>query len=276
MTSPQRVCAVVAGGARSSEALDAVHGQSRPVDAKVLVAEVRDACAGAALRVPLPPRAGVAGAAHAGLRAGLAEGADWVWLLDGSAVPAPDALERLLSVLDELGALPRPALLAGTVVGADGEPHPDALPMNRLTHKEVVVEACRRRLVAVRAVRHGSILVSRGAIERDGLPRADYVADGDDLEWTARLLRDAEGYLVPASTALRRDPPSAAAGSDVPTARRLRNAIDMLRGPAWTGEEKLWMGFNAAAGLARGLRDHPGSTGPAARGIWAGLRSSGG
>jgi hypothetical protein len=99
------------------------------------------------------------------------------------------------------------------------------------------------------------------------------VADGDDLEWTARLLRDADGYLVPASTALRPDPPSPP--SDVPTVRTVSNAIDMLRGSAWAGEEKLWMGFNTVAGLARGLRSHPRSAGPAARGIWAGLRSSG-
>jgi GT2 family glycosyltransferase len=267
---------VVAGGARALEVLGAVRGQSRPVDAEVVVvAEEPEADPGGANRVSLPAGAGVAGAAHAGLRAGLAEGADWLWLLDGSAVPAPEALERLLNVLDDLGGLPLPALLAGAVVGPDGEPHPDALPMNRLTHKEVVIEACRRRLVAVRAVRHGSILVSREAIERDGLPRADYVADGDDLEWTARLLRDADGYLVPASTALRPDLPSSPS-SGAPTVRGVRNVIDMLRGPGWAGEEKLWMGFNAVAGLARDLRSHPGSAGPAVRGIWAGLRSSGG
>lgn len=227
---------------------------------------------GATRDVIVPAGAGVAGAANAGLRAGLTEAADWLWLLDGTAVPALDALERLLDVLADLGSLPIPALLAGTVVTAEGEPHPAALPINRLTHKEVVIEACRHRLVSVRAVRHGSILVSRTALEDAGMPRSDYVADGDDLEWTARILRDSEGYLVPQSLAMRLDATSLA--TPEPTLRAVRNQIDMLRGPAWSGEEKLWLGFNVAAGLARGLRAHPGSTGQAARGVWAGLRSA--
>lgn len=274
MTSAVPVCAVLAGTARGEEVLEAVRAQSRPVDETIVAGEAAQAPAGARV-VEVAASAGVAGAACAGLRAGLAGAADWLWLLDGSAVPAPDALERLLAVLDDLGDLPAPALLAGTVVAADGELHPAALPLNRLTRKEVAIEACRRYLVAIRAARHGSLLVSRAALQADGLPRADYVTGGDDLEWTARLLRDADGYLVPASTALRTITPPASPSPAAPTFRGVRNDVDMLRGPAWGGEEKLWVAFLVASDLARGLRAHPRAVGRVARGAWAGLRSGG-
>jgi len=272
MTSAGPVCAVLAGTARGGEILEAVRAQSRPVDETIVAGEAAKMPAGVRV-VEVAASAGMAGAARAGLQAALAGAADWLWLLDGSAVPGLDALEHLLAVLDDLGDLPAPALLAGTVVAADGEPHPAALPLNRLTRKEVAIEACRRHLVAIRAARHGSLLVSRAALQADGLPRADYVTGGDDLEWTARLLRDADGYLVPASTALRAITPPAGPSPAVPTFRGVRNDVDMLRGPAWGGEEKLWVGFLVASDLARGLRAHPWAVGRVARGAWAGLRS---
>ncbi len=277
MSRTPRVCAVLVGSERVAELLAALRGQSRPLDDVVVARELLDNGPGLKMRqVVVAPNAGVAGAAHAGLRGGLAEGADWLWLLDGSAVPDPEALERLLDVLDDLGELPTPALLASTVVTSEGEPHPAALPVNRLTHKEVVIEACRRRLVSVRAARHGSLLVSRAALERDGLPRADYVADGDDLEWTARLLRDADGYLVPSSRVVRRDVPApASTAPSPPTARGVRNALDMLCGQAWSGEEKLWVGFLVMADLGRGLRANPRAAGHVARGLSAGLWAAG-
>ena len=53
-----------------------------------------------------------------------AAGAEWLWLRDGSAVPAADALERLLDALEHLDGLPAPVLLASRVVGPDGAPVP--------------------------------------------------------------------------------------------------------------------------------------------------------
>lgn len=274
---PKSTCAILAGEER--EMLAAVRRQTHP-PAEIIVAAPpgatpSDAPPAAGLRtLRVDPAAGVAGAADAGVRAAMATDAAWLWLLDGSAVPADDALERLLAVLDDLGRLPTPALLAGAVVGSDGEPHPAALPFNRLTRKDVTIEACRHRLVAIRAARHGSLLVARAAVARDGPPRADFVSGDDDIEWTARLLREGHGYLVPDSTAMRRDSPApAGAPPAAPSVRGVRNDVVMLRGPAWAGEERLWMGYLVAAGIARGLRAHPAAAAGAIRGLASGLRS---
>ena len=137
--------------------------------------------------------------ATAAVRAALKRPADWLWLLDGSAVPEPDALERLLEALDRLGPLPPPVLLASKVVGPGGAPDPGTLPLPRVVDIEEGAAAFERRLLPVRTVRHGSLLVQRSGLE------AHLPAD-DALAWSARLLKERLGVLVPASVAVRRAP----------------------------------------------------------------------
>jgi len=179
---------------------------------------------------------------------------EWFWLLDGAAIPATDALERLLAPLQELGPLPPPVLLASKVVDATGVLDPGRAPWPRLLQKEVSLDACERHLVSVRAARHGSLLMHRRALERHGPPRADYVDDGEDLEWTARVLRTESGYLVPGSRAVRLDAALTAQESNLRRRRDLRNRVNTLRGSAWGGEEKLWFAFLVAQDVVTDLR----------------------
>src|SRR4051794_5004656 len=78
--------------------------------------------------VEVPPVDGPAGALHAAVPAALgASDAEWVWVLDGHAVPQPGALQALLDAR-AFGDLPEAEVLASKVVGPNGELHPDALP----------------------------------------------------------------------------------------------------------------------------------------------------
>src|SRR5439155_803778 len=79
-----------------------------------------------------------------------------------------------------------------------GAPDPGSLPVPAVA-ADLAVAAVRLRLLAIRAARPGSLLVHRGAIERWGPPPGG----GDDLVWTARLLRGRWGVLVPGSVAVR-------------------------------------------------------------------------
>jgi hypothetical protein len=121
--------------------------------------------------------------------------ADWFWLVDGSTAPEPTALERLLEALEPLGSLTPPVLLASKIVTPDGSPDPGSLPIPQILDPDLAVAACERHLLSIRVARRGSLLVHRGGLPRDGSDR--------DLEWTARLLRDAHGFLVPQSVAVR-------------------------------------------------------------------------
>jgi hypothetical protein len=121
--------------------------------------------------------------------------ADWFWLVDRSTAPEPTALERLLEARDLLGSLTPPVLLASKIVTPDGSPDPGSLPIPQILDPDLAVAACERHLLSIRVARRGSLLVHRSGLPRDGSDR--------DLEWTARLLRDAPGFLVPQSVAVR-------------------------------------------------------------------------
>jgi hypothetical protein len=140
----------------------------------------------------------VAGFQHA-VRRALDAGTAWLWLVDGDAVAEPDALERLLEALGLVDSLPRPVMLSSKVVTPQGVPDPGSLPVPQVFDSDRVVAAFDRRLLPVRIARRGSLLVHREGFEQWGLPRAGSVFFGDDLVWTARLLRPEPGLYVPGS-----------------------------------------------------------------------------
>jgi len=188
------------------------------------------------------------GSWHDAVCAGRAQDADWLWLLDGAVEPDPEALERLLTPLADLGDLPAPALLASRVLTPDGRMHPAHEPWIPLLDRVVVIAAARRRLTSLRLARWGSLLVSRAAIDEHGPPRADFADGADDLEWTARLLKEGEGhgYLVPGSVGV----------SDRPLRSRFsgaeaRNRARMVRGTGWVGQEPVWFAFMLGVDAAR-------------------------
>jgi hypothetical protein len=199
------VCAVTADAG-------AVAGQRRPPEFVVLVRDggIAGACARAA-----------------------ATGATWLWLVDASVTPAADALEALLAPLAHAEALGDPILLSSMVLTAEGELDPAAAPWPRLFWKENAIVGAEHGLAALRATFYGSLLVHRRALTIHGTPRADVAGAADDLEWTARLLRETPGYLVSRSVAVR-DQRTGGAGASV------RSRVRMLRGDAWVGIDKLW------------------------------------
>lgn len=171
---------------------------------------------------------------------------DWLWLVDADTEPAPTALAALLRLSAGGDGLRPPVLLAGKVVDPQGALAPTAAPWPPLHDRRGAMDAAMRRLALVRMARWGSLLVRTSAIERSGPPRAD-LPGADDLEWTARLLRDAPGYLVPGSVVRR----------PAPVRRGVREARDrarLLRSPAWAPQEALWFAYTSAGQALRSGR----------------------
>jgi len=88
----------------------------------------------------------------------------------------------------------------------------------------------------------------QGRRHRRGPPPADLPDGADDLEWTARLLKEGEGhgYLVPGSVGV----------SDRPLRSRFsgaeaRNRARMVRGTGWVGQEPVWFAFMLGVDAAR-------------------------
>ncbi len=216
---------------------------------------------GAQTRPPDYVVRGLEGAAAA------AGSADWLWLVGPGVQPGPASLEALLDVLGHADELGDPVLLAGKVVDVHGTLDVAAEPWPRLLARESAIAGALHAVAALRAARYGSLLVASRAVERHGLPRADFAGQGDDLEWTSRLLRDDAGYLVPASVATRTGPPPVAPAA-LAGAR-----VRMLRGDSWGGQEKAWFGFRLAQDLVRETARRPAAAPALLRAIVSGLRA---
>ena len=169
--------------------------------------------------------------------------ADWLWLLDGSAIPREDALERLLAVAEDPGDIPAPALLASKVERPDGALDPEYFVVPQVLDRDVAIGAFERRVVSLRVVGGGSLLVGRRFVEGSHLnPFAN------ELEWVARILGDAPGLLVPESVAVR-------TGVGPGRARRLLGErLRLLLGNAIEPNEKPWFALRLAEDALGHLR----------------------
>jgi hypothetical protein len=128
----------------------------------------------------------------------------WLWLVDASAVPAPDALPALLAHAD------RPAVsLPVDAQGITVEPL-----IGRFTEADVpgILDAVRRRSVPLRHAHVISLLVARELATALGAPDPSTFGPWAGTEWTARLFARERGMLVPASRVCAAPParPSAA------------------------------------------------------------------
>ena len=188
----------------------------------------------------LPENAGGAGGFHAGLKTAHSGGAEWAWLMDDDTIPHPDALAALLEAPGRLDGMARPLLLSSRAVWIDGRQH----PMNEQIFKrdpEHFIDSCERGLLPLRMATFVSLLVHRDAVDSFGLPLAHYFLWSDDIEYTARVLRHEQGFLVPESVVEHRTKQAYTAVSD--SGGRfyfhVRNNLYMMRSRAWTVREKL-------------------------------------
>lgn len=214
-TRAERVCAIVVTYNRVAllrECLTALERQSRPLDRILVIdnsssdgtpAVVRGEHPAAEL-VELGENRGGAGGFHEGTRRAYEEGFDWLWLMDDDTIPTETALAELLAAPAQLDGLPRPLVLASKVVMPDGRLHPfnrsppDERDIDRL------VEAVERGLMPMRYTSFVSAFVHRDAVSEFGLPHADYFIWFDDVEFTARVIRDNAGYLAPRSVVVHK------------------------------------------------------------------------
>jgi rhamnopyranosyl-N-acetylglucosaminyl-diphospho-decaprenol beta-1,3/1,4-galactofuranosyltransferase len=224
------------------ESLAALHAQTRPLDAVIVVdnASTDDSAAAVRTRFPrvqlavLARNTGGAGGFAYGLALALAGPAELIWLMDDDTVPEPGALAALLDARDHQPAAP-PALIASRVVWTDGRPH----PMNTPRPKPFATRAERAAATAagcvpIRSASFVSILVDAAACRDRGLPKADYFLWNDDFEFTTRLLRGRAGWLCPASVVVHKTATFGSTDAD-PGQRffyEVRNKIWTLRASA--------------------------------------------
>lgn len=166
-----------------------------------------------------------------GIAQALRWGADWIWLLDAGAVPRPDALAQLLAGARRAGEVPA-SLLAGTVVGPAGEVLRALLPSADQQHPDLA-GVVGRRLLPIRTAPFANCLVSGGCFARHGLPDEHRYGPYAARTWTARVLRDGDGYLVATSVAvMERGDPAPGGLRSLPAALHAFRAGALTRGEA--------------------------------------------
>ena len=127
-----------------------------------------------------------------------ASGADWIWVVEDSVSPHPDALQALLDALGRTDDLPAPAVLAGVVRTPDGALDRGRLAWYRRSDLDLALAAAAAQLLPIRATA-GPVLVSRAALETNPPKDTLRPSPASILTWTAHLLRSGMGYLVPDS-----------------------------------------------------------------------------
>jgi GT2 family glycosyltransferase len=188
--------------------LDGLKEQSRELDEIIIVDNASTDTTSELLKAKYPKvtvlnqpeNGGVGGGFAVGLAyAAIQKQYDWIWLFDQDSVPKPDALEVLLSALQRLENAASTAILAPVGVNEESDlaysGHVWRNGLRPVTGKPAEHEIC-----FVDAVISSGTLIRREAVEKIGLPRADFFMDFVDYEYCLRLRH--QGYtiaVVPAS-----------------------------------------------------------------------------
>jgi rhamnopyranosyl-N-acetylglucosaminyl-diphospho-decaprenol beta-1,3/1,4-galactofuranosyltransferase len=224
----------------------------------------------------LPENIGGAGGYCRGLEEAFERDLDWNWMLDDDAFPEPECLEALIAGINR--APRHPDLMTSAVRWTDSTLHPMNRPWLRLNRKAEFAEAAASGLALIRAATSVSTLVSRESLARHGFPPAHYGIWIDDIEWTARILREGTGYLVPGSVTVHAtaEPRDSVVGAGDRFYFKVRNQLWLLKaGSSFRGLERLSYGLSLIGAIRTYLRSSPDrrrASLTVARGVRDGLR----
>jgi rhamnopyranosyl-N-acetylglucosaminyl-diphospho-decaprenol beta-1,3/1,4-galactofuranosyltransferase len=279
------VCAVVVTYNRRdllARCLDHLEQQSRPPERVLVVdnastdgtAEMLAARDGVEV-LRLAENRGGAGGFERGVEHAHAAGYEWIWLLDDDTFAEARCLEALL---DGVARAPRrPSVMTSVVRWRDSTLHPMNRPWLRIVPRGRYAQAVAAGLAPIRAATFVSTMVHRDAVAAHGLPPGHYFVWLDDIQYTARILREGSGYIVPESTAVHWTPKAYDTVTDTRERfyLKVRNHLWLLRGPSFAGLERVGYARALAGAIGAYLRrssDRPRALATVLRGVRDGLR----
>lgn len=159
----------------------------------------------------LSKNTGGAGGFYYGMKWAYEHGADAIWIMDDDTIPEEDALQKLWEgmarVRKQMAPKSEIGFVSSTVLWTDGSP----CEMNRqhyvgeafsISGKDAEENAL--ALQPVDSATFVSLLFSREAVEKMGLPIKEYFIWGDDKEYTLRLSASYPCYHVKNSVVIHK------------------------------------------------------------------------
>lgn len=215
------VAAVVVTFNRSrllTECLDALLGQSRPVDRIFIIDNASSDDTPAVLETRgylneaqisytrLQSNTGGAGGFYEGMKRAYEAGFHWIWVMDDDAEPYKDALDKMEPAfrVSNIGGV------ANLTIGLDGLYQPehrgwlDLRNSTQRAHRPIGASNVAQNTPITFASFVG-LAVHRSAVERIGLPKPELFIKGDDLEYCVRLSALGPLILVPDSKIRHKD-----------------------------------------------------------------------
>jgi GT2 family glycosyltransferase len=261
------VCAVIVTYNRQdllARCLDHVQGQSRTPD-RILVIDNASTDGTAEMLARregitvqrLEENLGGAGGFSRGLEIAYEAGYDWMWLLDDDTMLGETALAALLAGVER--APREPSVMTSVVRWRDSSLHPMNRPWLRMNRRGDFAEGAAFGLAPIRAATFVSTMVHRDAVARHGFPPGHFFVWLDDIQYTARVLRDGYGYMVPESEAVHWTPRPYDSVTDTRERfyLKVRNQLWVLRGPSFRGIERAQYARSWLRGVATYLRRSP-------------------
>lgn len=144
----------------------------------------------------LPTNEGGAGGFNEGMKKAYYNNADFVWLMDDDVLPEKNCLEELVKAKDIING--KISFLASAVRNKENK----AMNVPKIDKNQFIkytdwYEYLEDSIVKIVKATFVSILVSRHAIEKCGLPWKPFFIWGDDSEYTQRIIRDfSPAYMV--------------------------------------------------------------------------------
>jgi rhamnopyranosyl-N-acetylglucosaminyl-diphospho-decaprenol beta-1,3/1,4-galactofuranosyltransferase len=123
---------------------------------------------------------GGAGGFRAGMEVAYREGFAWIWLMDDDTEADSQALSSMLNYTSY------PEVIAI----ANNQVYPDRTPLDSNTKPMVLLADESRPYKRLEFASFVGLLVSRSAIEKVGLPKAEFFIHCDDTEYCLRLIQD--------------------------------------------------------------------------------------
>jgi rhamnopyranosyl-N-acetylglucosaminyl-diphospho-decaprenol beta-1,3/1,4-galactofuranosyltransferase len=244
------VCAIVVTYNRREmlrRCLSALAAQEHPVQSVLVVDNASTDGTADFVRADFPDvellalerNVGGAGGFERGLSWAHGRGYEWLWLMDDDTLTLPDTLSSLLEGARRAPGR-APLIVCSEARWKDERLHPMNVPLPRWRDRAHLAEAAAKGLLSVRYATFVSLALRREAIDRFGLPLAHYFIWGDDVEFTARVLRHERGYLVPESRVYHWTP-EPHQGASLDSDRfyyHARNSLYLLRGSSLSPLER--------------------------------------